>query len=166
MGLGLLLSASTPFDGLATQVKRYREALEETSAALRRNPARGHVDVARWVYVAESDAKTRAESEAGILRHQSHFASGHTSGYLGTVAGAGGGGRDYDALARDIILHGSPETVVEKIERLRQVTEASSIMLNYPPWCGVERSLASLELFAEAVIPRFKGSKQEGERRV
>lgn len=156
MGFGLMLSTWTPFDGLAKQVKHYREALEETPAALRDNPGRGHVDIARWVYVAETDAKARQESEAGILRHQSHFASGHTSGYLGTVASAGGSGRDYDTLSRDIILHGSPATVAEKIERLGAMTGASSIMLHYPPWYGIERALASLELFAAEVMPRFR----------
>ena len=156
MGFGLMLSTWTPFDGLAKQVRQYRQALEETPATLRANPARGHVDIARWVYVAETDAKARAESEAGILRHQSHFASGHTSGYLGTVASAGGSGRDYETLSRDIILHGSPATVAEKIERLRRMTGVSSIMLHYPPWYGAERALGSLELFAREVMPRFQ----------
>jgi alkanesulfonate monooxygenase SsuD/methylene tetrahydromethanopterin reductase-like flavin-dependent oxidoreductase (luciferase family) len=164
MGFGLMLSTWTPFEGLARQVKQYRAALEETPASLRGNPARGHVDIARWVYVAETDAKARAESEAGILRHQSHFASGHTSGYLGTVASAGGSGRDYDTLSRDIILHGSPATVVEKIERLRDMTGAASIMLHYPPWYGVERALASLELFAAEIIPKFKAPERQAGR--
>jgi alkanesulfonate monooxygenase SsuD/methylene tetrahydromethanopterin reductase-like flavin-dependent oxidoreductase (luciferase family) len=164
MGFGLMLSTWTSFDGLAKQVKQYRAALEETPAALRGNPARGHVDIARWVYVAESDAKARAESEAGLLRHQAHFASGHTSGYLGTVASGGAGARDYDTLSRDIILHGSPVTVIDKIERLRAMTDATSIMLHYPPWYGGDRALASLALFAEAVAPRF--SKQQPPTRV
>ena len=154
MGFGLMLSTWTQFEALAQQVKRYRRAIEETPTALRGNPARGHVDIARWVYVAETDAKARRDSEAGILRHQSHFASGHTSGYLGTVSS--GGGRDYDTLSRDIILHGSPATVVEKIEHLRDMTGAGSIMLHYPPWYGAERALASLELFAGEVMPRFR----------
>ncbi len=156
MGFGLMLSTWTPFEALARQVRRYREALDETPAELRGNPARGQVDIARWVYVAETDAKARADSEAGLLRHQSHFAGGHTSGYLGTVASAGAGTRDYETLSRDIILHGSTATVVGKIERLRQMTDATSIMLHYPPWYGDARSLASLQLFAEEVMPRFK----------
>jgi alkanesulfonate monooxygenase SsuD/methylene tetrahydromethanopterin reductase-like flavin-dependent oxidoreductase (luciferase family) len=155
MGFGLMMSTWTPFGVLAKQVAAYRAALAETPPALRANPARGHVDIARWVYVAETDAEARADSEAGILRHQSHFASGHTSGYLGTVASAGAQGRDYDTLSRDIILHGSPATVVAKIERLQALTGAASIMLHYPPWYGVEKALASLELFASEVIPKF-----------
>jgi alkanesulfonate monooxygenase SsuD/methylene tetrahydromethanopterin reductase-like flavin-dependent oxidoreductase (luciferase family) len=156
MGFGLMLSTWTPFEGLAKQVKRYREALDATPAGLRGNPARGQVDIARWVYVAESDAKAKAESEAGLLRHQSHFFSGHTSGYLGTVGTGANSGRDYDTLAHDIILHGSPATVIEKIQRLQHMTGASSIMLHYPPWYGLARAMASLQLFAEEVMPKFR----------
>ena len=132
--------------------------LQATAAGppLRHNAARGHIDIARWVYVAETDAKARAESEEGILRHQHHFASSLTSGYLGTVASAGAGERNYDTLSRDVILHGSPATVSEKIARLREMTGTGSLMLHYPPWYGIERALASLELFAAEVMPKFQ----------
>jgi alkanesulfonate monooxygenase SsuD/methylene tetrahydromethanopterin reductase-like flavin-dependent oxidoreductase (luciferase family) len=154
-GLGLMLSTWTPFPLLAKQIAAYREALDETPAELRANPARGEVDVARWVYVAETDAKARAESEEGIIRHQAHFASGLTSGYLGTVASAGQG-RGYDELSKDIILHGSPASVAAKIERLRAECGATSLMLHYPPWYGIDKALASLELFAAEVMPKFR----------
>jgi alkanesulfonate monooxygenase SsuD/methylene tetrahydromethanopterin reductase-like flavin-dependent oxidoreductase (luciferase family) len=157
MGFGLMLSTWTPFEGLAKQVRHYREALETAPAEARTNPGFGHVDIARWVYVAETDAKAKAESEAGILRHQSHFFSGHTSGYLGTVGTGATAGRDYDMLARDIILHGSPRTVVEKLQRLQHMTGVSSLMLHYPPWYGIDKAMASLELFAAEVMPKFKG---------
>jgi alkanesulfonate monooxygenase SsuD/methylene tetrahydromethanopterin reductase-like flavin-dependent oxidoreductase (luciferase family) len=157
MGLGLMLSSWTPFVELARQAARYRAYLEETPAPA--NPARGHVDIARLVYVAETDAAARRESEAGILRHLNHFSSGHTSGYLGTVQENTVGDRaGYDALAKDIILHGSPATVAEKIAHLRECAGASSIMVHYPPWYGVEKALASLELFAAEVAPKFKES--------
>jgi alkanesulfonate monooxygenase SsuD/methylene tetrahydromethanopterin reductase-like flavin-dependent oxidoreductase (luciferase family) len=157
MGLGLMLSTWTPFEELARQIAGYRAALEETPQPLRANPARGHVDIARYVYVAETDAKARAESEAVIMRHLHHFSSGHTSGYLGTVSQGGATSqRDYDALDRDIILHGSPATVIAKLERLRDMTGVASLMLHYPPWYGVDKALASLELFAAEVMPKFK----------
>src|SRR6185312_13367216 len=128
MGFGLMLSSWTPFGELARQTAKYRAHLEETEPALRANPARGHADVARWVYVAETDAQARRDSEAGIMRHLAHFASGHTSGYLGTVSeNSATSRRDYDTLARDIILHGSPATVVAKIEELRAMTGVSSV---------------------------------------
>src|SRR5919108_3906769 len=65
MGFGLMLSSWTPTDELARQTAKYRAHLEETPPALRANPARGHVDIARLVYVAETDAVARRESEAG-----------------------------------------------------------------------------------------------------
>jgi hypothetical protein len=101
-----MLSSWTPFAELARQASSYRKHLEETPEALRANPSRGHVDIARWVYVAETDAKAKRESEAGLMRNLAHFSSGHTSGYLGTVSqDVGASPRDYDALTRDIILH-------------------------------------------------------------
>jgi len=151
MGFGLLLSSWTPFDGLARQIAYYRRELEHTPAALRRNAARGHVDVARYVYVAETDERARAESEAIILRHLAHFSSGYTSGYLGTV---NAGRSDYDGLLRDVILHGSPATVTAKIEHLRAIG-VNSLMLHYPPWYGADKAIASLEIFASDVMPKF-----------
>jgi alkanesulfonate monooxygenase SsuD/methylene tetrahydromethanopterin reductase-like flavin-dependent oxidoreductase (luciferase family) len=166
MGLGLMLSSWTPFEELARQTAKYRAHLEDTPPTVRANPARGHTDVARWVYVAETDAKAKRESEAGIMRHLGHFSSGHTSGYLGTVSeNSATSKRDYDALSRDIILHGAPATVVEKIEQLQAMTGVNSIMLHYPPWYGEEKALASLELFAGEVMPKFRPAEQTRARR-
>lgn len=151
MGFGLLLSTWTPFDDLARQIAWYRAELVHAPAARRDNLAFGHVDVARYVYVADTDARARQDSEPVILRHLKHFSSGHTSGYLGTVAA---GRSDYEGLSRDVILHGSPAHVIEKIERLRTIG-VNSLMLHYPPWYGSERALASLERFAGTVIPHF-----------
>src|SRR5260370_236316 len=135
---GAMRSSGTLFPELARQTAKYRAHLEETPAARRANPARGHVDIARLVYVAETDAIARRDSEPGILRHLSHFASGHTSGYLGTVQEKTVGSRTgYEALAHDIILHGSPATIAEKIAHLRDTARATSIMLHYPPWYGL-----------------------------
>lgn len=153
MGFGLLLSSWTPFDALARHIALYRRATEETPAELRRNAARGHVDVTRYVYVADTDAKARQESEAVILRHLKHFSSGHTSGYLGTVSA---GRTDYEGLSRDVILHGSPDTVIAKIEHLRSIG-VNSLMLHYPPWYGSDRAIAALETFAREVMPAFAG---------
>jgi len=153
MGFGLLLSSWTPFDTLARHIALYRRATAETPAELRKNAARGHVDATRYVYVADTDAKARQESEDVILRHLKHFSSGHTSGYLGTVSA---GRTDYDGLSRDVILHGSPATVIAKIEHLRSIG-VNSLMLHYPPWYGSDRAIASLEYFAREVMPKFAG---------
>ena len=151
MGFGLLLSTWTPFESLARQIAHYRAELAHAPAELRKNPAFGHVDVARYVYVADTDARAKQESEAVILRHLKHFSSGHTSGYLGTVAA---GRSDYEGLSRDVILHGSPAHVIGKIEYLRSIG-ANSLMLHYPPWYGADRAIAALECFAGTVMPTF-----------
>ena len=163
-GCGMMMSSFTPFDELARQTAVYRAALEETPPRLRSNPARGHVDVTRFIYVAETDAKAKRDSEAGLMKHFTHFASGHTSGYLGTVSEGGRALRDYDGLTRDIILHGSPATVIEKIEELRDKTGISSVMLHYPPWYGVEKTVASLEMFATEVAPKFRPPEPQRKR--
>jgi alkanesulfonate monooxygenase SsuD/methylene tetrahydromethanopterin reductase-like flavin-dependent oxidoreductase (luciferase family) len=158
MGMGLLLSSLTPFEGLKKHIAIYREGLEKTPAAWRGNPARGHVDVNRWFYLAPTDAEAKRDSEEGLIRHLKHYFGGQTSGYLGQVAQ----GKDavtsrleYDALMESTILHGSPATVAAKIERLRDMG-VSSVMLHYPPWYGTEKATAALELFAAEVMPRFK----------
>jgi hypothetical protein len=87
------------------------------------------------------------------MRNLAHFGSGHASGYLGTV---GASARDYDTLTRDIILHGSPTTVIGKIEELRAKAHNASLMLHFPPWYGADKALASLEMFAAEVMPKFR----------
>jgi hypothetical protein len=46
--------------------------------------------------------------------------------------------------------------VVEKIETLRDTAGVDSVMLHYPPYYGQDKALASLELFATEVMPKFK----------
>ena len=123
LGFGLMLSTLTPFDTLATQVAHYRANLAEASKDARANPAFGHIDVARWVYVAETDAKAKSDSEEGLMRHLKHFFGGHQSGYLGQVSQGKdsiASALDYDTLARSTIIHGSPATVVARIEELKE----------------------------------------------
>ena len=161
LGLGLMLSTLTPIDTLASQVAHYRANLETAGAAARDNPGFGRVDIARWVYVAETDAKAKRDSEAGLLRHLKHFFGGQQSGYLGQVSRGKDSvisALDYDALARSTIVHGSPATVAERIGELAAKTGLDSLMLHYPPWYGTDKAKASLELFAGEVIPRVRSA--------
>jgi len=114
--MGLMLSTLTRKDDLATQIAHYQTRMNDASAELTSNPAFGHVDVARWVYVAETDAKAKEESEAGIVKHISAFMGKNTAGYLGTEQKGDVDDVSYDELAETTLLHGSPGTVIEKIE--------------------------------------------------
>lgn len=53
------------------------------------------------------------------------------------------------------ILHGSPDTVLRKIEQFKAVGTAS-MMLHYPPCYGQERTLDMLRLFAKEVLPHVQ----------
>jgi alkanesulfonate monooxygenase SsuD/methylene tetrahydromethanopterin reductase-like flavin-dependent oxidoreductase (luciferase family) len=157
-GAGLLLSTLTPVSELVEAAEFYRASLANTVTPYDKNPAFGDIDVARFVYVAESDEKAREESAEGIVRHVSSFTQGQTSGYLGTVSPAGKqlySDVSYDKLIEDTILHGSPKTVVEKIESLTERTGATSLMLHFPPYYGADKTSEMLTTFAESIIPKF-----------
>ena len=132
--------------------------MEEAPAPLDRNPGFGKIDVARWVYVAETDARAKADTEHGIVKHIAHFMSGATSGYLGNVSEKDRAVKlDYDELAASTLLHGSPATVTARLRELRDQTGLTSLLLHYPPYYGHEKAMRSLELFAERVMPEFRG---------
>ena len=156
-GFGLMLSTLPSFETLAKQIAFYRGACPQAPAHLAKNPAHGKVDIARWVYVAETDADAKRESADGIVRHLTHFLSSATAGYLGNVSEKAKDVKlDYDELAATTILHGSPETVVRRLRELRDTTGLTSLLLHYPPYYGHEKAMKSLRLFAERVMPEFK----------
>ena len=137
MGFGSMLSTLTLL--IRWQPRSRTTAPISRRRARRRAPIRvtGRVDVARWVYVAETDAKAKRDSEEGLLRRPGHFFfGGHQSGYLGQVSQGEGSvtsGLDYDTLARSTIIHGSPSTVAERIAELKAKTGLTSLMLHYRP---------------------------------
>ena len=141
----------------------YREHMAEATAPYSQNPAFGNIDVARMVYVAESDAMAREHSEAGIVRHlKSFLAGGNTGSYLGDVAEKSDEGAfAYEKLVRDTVLHGSPDTVLRGLETLAQAG-ASSVMIHYPPYYGPAKTTKMLELFAREVLPQAGAFEQAG----
>lgn len=155
-GFGLMLSTLPSAETLAGQIAFYRERVKGAPAPWNGNPACGQVDIARWVYVAETDAEARADSEEGILHHLAHFMGKSTAGYLGSVSEKGDDALNYDDLLATTLLHGAPETVTRKLRALAETTGMTSLMLHYPPYYGTEKARRSLRLFAEEVMPRFR----------
>ena len=156
-GCGLMLSTLPAFDKVAIQTEFYRTALNDTPEKWRGNPAYGHIDQARWVYVAESDAKAKEESAAGLVHHIKNFMAKNAAGYLGSVSEKDQGAElDYDELAQTTLLHGSPDTVIRRLQELQEMTGITSLVLHYPPYYGIDNTLKSLRLFAEEVIPAFR----------
>jgi alkanesulfonate monooxygenase SsuD/methylene tetrahydromethanopterin reductase-like flavin-dependent oxidoreductase (luciferase family) len=151
-----MLSTLPSFETLGRQIAFYRGHCAGAPAHLAANPAHRKVDVARWVYVAETDAEAKRDSEEGIIRHLTHFMSGATAGYLGNVSEKDRGTTlHYDELAATTLLHGSPATVVRRLRELRDTTGLTSLLLHYPPYYGHDKAMRSLRLFAERVMPEF-----------
>lgn len=162
-GLGVMFSSLTSTQQLKTEADMYKAAMAHTPNALRGNPAFGEIDVARWVYVAETDEQARKDTEEGILKHMNHFDGKQTVGYLGTVAAdlydKTGGDWYADLLAKNVIIHGSPSTVIEKIAELEDKVGMTSLLTLYPPYYSAEKLRNSFSAFAEEVIPKFKGGE-------
>ena len=108
------------------------------------------------LYGAPTDAQAKEESEAAITYHMKTFLSGDTAGYLGDVTEKDSESEfAYDNLAKTTIVHGSPDTVINRIEELRSIG-INSLMLHYPPYYGVEQCLNMLRLFSKEVMPHVQ----------
>ena len=62
----------------------------------------------------------------------------------------------YDDFCEDTIVHGSPQTVIDKIHYMKETTHATSMILHFPPYYTREQNRKTIELFAKYVIPKFR----------
>ena len=157
-GFGLMLSTLPGIDTLTAQTGLYKQELAMASAERCRNPAAGQIDIARWVYVADSDQQARTDTEEAIVRHIAQFGSSGTGSYLGSVSEKSGT-INYDSLLANTLLHGSAETVIARLRELQARTGMTSLLLHYPPYYGREKAMKSLRFFAERVAPAFRPQK-------
>lgn len=158
-GLGIATSTLTSVSELAQKTAFFREMCEQTEEPYRSNVGHGNIDIARFVYVAETDKKAKEESAEHIVRHVRSFTGASTAGYLGSVSKKSRevyNAASYDELNKDTIIHGSPDTVAERIADLQERTGATGLILHMPPYYSPEQARNSNLLFAEAVIPRFR----------
>ena len=112
-----MLSTLPGVETLAAQTALYKRELATATPERRKNPAAGEIDIARWVYIADTDQQARAETEEAIVRHISHFGGSGTGGYLGSVSEKGSAIK-YDDLA-STLLHGSAETVIARLREMQ-----------------------------------------------
>jgi len=157
-GFALMLSSLPRIEVMARQTAHYRELLDSAEATYRDNPPRGDVLINRFIYVADSDAEAKAESEAGVLKHLAHISG---QGNYMTTVDSDTTASTYDDLLGDVVLHGSPDTVAGMLTDLQERTGMSGLILHYPPYYGPERITRSLTLFAEEVMPRFRDKAEK-----
>ncbi len=156
-GFGLMQSSLPSVEKIGENIEWYKSHMKSAPDPYDKNPAFGRVDVVRMVYVAPTDARAKEESADAITHHMKTFMSGvNAGGYLGDVTEKEDESQfEYDHLAETTILHGSPDTVIRKIEAFRDVG-TTSIMLHYPPYYGVQQILDMLRLFAKEVLPHVQ----------
>ena len=162
-GFGLMQSSLPSVDRIGENIEWYRSHMKSAPDPLNKNPAFGRVDVVRMVYVAPTDQQAKEESEAGITHHMKTFMSGVTAGgYLGDVTEKEDESEfAYDHLADTTLLHGSPDTVIRRIEEFRKVG-VTSLMLHYPPYYGVQQTIDMLKFFAKEVMPHVQSKAEPG----
>ena len=111
------------------------------------------------VYVADTDAQAQEEAGEAVVRHVHSFTGAATSGYLGTISQENKDAYSvagYDDLCLDTIIYGSPETVIDKIKYMEELTGATSLILHFPPYNSREQNRRVLRQFAQDVIPKFR----------
>ncbi len=85
---------------------------------------------------------------------------GNTGGYLGDVSEKDDEPQfAYDKLTETTIIHGSPDTVIRRIEQFKAVC-TTSIMIHYPPYYGAQKTIEMLRLFAKEVLPNIRDEKK------
>lgn len=160
-GMGAMVSSIPRRETLAAQANKFRGMEDRLESRYAGNKSRGEFVVNRFVHVAETDEQARQESEDGVIRHLQHFLG--QGDYVNMVQHSGKNVEasfGYDALVGDIILHGSPDSVAGMIEDLQQETGMTGLILHYPPYYGTDAIRRSLTLFAEEVMPRFRGTAE------
>ena len=153
-GLGVLsIGAGLPGgpNALAAQWK----IAEETAARHGKRMARKDWRVVVNVHVAEEDERALGE----VQRAERHETVTYFEETLGRPPG-----RADDPLREGVrmgtTLVGAPETVVQGIERLQELSQGGfgGLLFRAHEWANREQTLRSYELFARYVMPRFQGS--------
>jgi alkanesulfonate monooxygenase SsuD/methylene tetrahydromethanopterin reductase-like flavin-dependent oxidoreductase (luciferase family) len=132
---------ATPLGELAEHARAYRAAW---AAAGHNGRARMYLQVP--VYVAASRDAALAEAEAGLMRF-SRYRADLVRGPL-----------SYDEVQREKGIVGTPEIVADRLEELREAADLDGVSAEINPGSLLthEQVMASLRLWCDKVMPRFK----------
>ncbi len=156
-GFGLMLSTLPSAETLAEQIGLYKGHLKDAPAPLDRNPAFGKVDIARWVYVADTDAAAKRDtSRASSATSATSWARAPRATSATSRRRTGWTASPTTTWPPPPCCTARPTTVIAKLRELRHKTGLSSLLLHYPPYYGHDNAMRSLRLFAEKVMPEFR----------
>ncbi len=161
-GLPIFINARYgSFTEFVPEIRRYREAYAAAG-----HPGRGQVFLRVPTYVAETEARARAEAEESLM-HFYREQAGRLRDSLsraGTRAIEGRAERlkrienlTYEEALTGQVLIGTPEIVTERLRMLQQEIGIDGILaeLNCGGLIPHERVMAALRLLCEEVMPRF-----------
>ena len=142
-GLSILMDPHSPHREIARKRELYRTLLERAGHAF----AGRRLPMARLVAIAETDAEAEATARRGAQWTAGAYI---TSEALKLFAGPDARAAS-DPVAhylRDVVVHGSPERVLARLEELREEMFLDYLML-------APLSERSFQLFTERVLPKL-----------
>lgn len=160
-----------PIARLPQVAERYLEAWQKQMEA--NDPSLPHVaeplyGVIKRIFVADTDAEALKRARPAYEVYRPNYAKPMPNGKwrrpAPAVAGTRPGGQDYpweadfdEALRREAVLAGSPETIKEFIARYVKASKCNYIVTSVQ-WGDIthEEASRSLELFTSEVMPRFE----------
>jgi alkanesulfonate monooxygenase SsuD/methylene tetrahydromethanopterin reductase-like flavin-dependent oxidoreductase (luciferase family) len=140
-GFDILMDPHAGHDEIGRKRSVYLEALTEAGHSAERR----EIPVARLLAIAATDAEAERVARAGAQWTLGSYASPETTGL------AGGDLTPRDPVERyvgDVIIHGTPERVVDELQRLRE-----TIGLDY--LLAAPLSQETFELLTTRVVPRL-----------
>jgi alkanesulfonate monooxygenase SsuD/methylene tetrahydromethanopterin reductase-like flavin-dependent oxidoreductase (luciferase family) len=147
---------------LAPLVRGYRDAYGAAG-----HPGAGEVYLRVPVYLAETEERARREPEESVMHLFRAIggqlqASANVSGARAIEQRAERGQQlqtvSYDDALRDKMIVGTPDQVVEKLQRLRQEIGLDGILAELNPGSLIPHALVmnALRLLCQEVMPRFR----------
>jgi alkanesulfonate monooxygenase SsuD/methylene tetrahydromethanopterin reductase-like flavin-dependent oxidoreductase (luciferase family) len=142
-GLSILMDPHSPHGEIGRKLERYGEGLEKAGHSM----GDRQIPIGRLLAVAETDAKAEE-----IARRGANWTVG---AYVGKelLAAFRPGEKDVDPVdhyLRDVVIHGSPERVVDTLLRLEEEVPLGYLLLS-------PLSEKSFGLFTDRVLPHVAG---------
>ena len=132
-------------------IKRQIELYHETADAAG-SDAPADLPIARELYVHESREQALAEAAPFLGGKYAAYAQWGQDKAMDEEFSS-----SFAELARDRFIVGDPEDCIGEIERLRELGMSHGSFRMMWPGMDLRRGLRNLELFAERVIPHFRG---------